>query len=303
MQSALAPHGPVAEHIATLTWIMFVGGGAILTLVTVLAAMATFGMRGRSILSRRWVIVAGGIGFPVVILSVLLVYGLAIAARIAGTTNGDPLAIRVVGEQWWWRVEYRNSDGEVIFATANELRIPVGRPVALILEARDVIHSFWVPALAGKLDMIPGHVNRLRLQADRRGRFRGQCAEYCGGPHALMAFYVVAEPVDQFYEWYRRQERPAPDDAAPGRDVFFAAGCGACHAVRGTPASGTLGPDLTHVGGRISIGAGILPNNAGTLAGWIADAQHLKPENRMPSYTGLTGLELRQLAEWLETLR
>ena len=207
------------------------------------------------------------------------------------------MRIEVIGEQWWWRVRYLDGAGRPEFETANEIRIPGGQPVLLELKSADVIHSFWVPALAGKLDMIPGRTNRLRLLAARAGEYRGQCAEYCGGPHAFMAFFVIAEEEPAFEAWAANQRAPAGQDS----DLFLRQ-CGACHTVRGTAAAGKLGPDLTHVGSRKTIGAALLPMNRGALAGWIASSQHLKPGNLMPSFQRLSGEELRGLASYLESL-
>lgn len=306
-QSALDAGGEAAGRIAGLAWGMFVGAALILGVVIGLLAWAVWAPDS----SRRWLagdraIVAGGLVLPVVVLTVLLVAALTVTdGRASGEAAG--LRIRVEGEQWWWRVTYLDPDGRPLFATANEIRIPAGRAVDLELHAADVIHSFWVPALAGKLDMIPGHVNVLRLQADRVGRWRGQCAEYCGGAHAWMAFVVVAEPGEVFEAWVAGQRAPAPPPADPflarGRELFLAFGCPACHTVRGTGAMGVIGPDLTHVGGRLTIGAGMLPNHVGTLAAWIVDAPHLKPGNRMPGFPVFTGEDLRALAAWLESLK
>jgi cytochrome c oxidase subunit 2 len=251
-------------------------------------------------------IIGGGIVFPMVTLTVLLAYGLSVSARDDERPGTAPLRIDVIAQQWWWRVRYLDDAGELAFVTANEIRIPVGRPIELTLTSGDVIHSFWAPNLAGKLDAIPGIVNRLRLQADAAGVFRGQCAEFCGPAHALHAFYVVAQTPEEFAAWFERQRQPArPPDTAVlrrGRELFLANGCGGCHTVRGTPAGGTIGPDLTHVGGRRSLAGGILPNNAGTMAGWIADSQTLKPGNHMPSFKTLDGESLRALAAYLESL-
>ncbi|MDB5900196.1 MAG: ctaC, partial [Ramlibacter sp.] len=190
--------------------------------------------------------------------------------------------------------------------SANELRIPVGEPVELLLRSVDVIHSFWVPQLAGKTDMIPGRVNRMVIQADRPGSFRGQCAEYCGVQHTLMAFEVVAVPRPEFDAWLQQMNQPAPlpqtTELRAGRDLFVNLGCGACHAVRGV-AQGRLGPDLSNVGSRGMLGAGTLPGGVGNIAGWIASAQHLKPGNGMPSYDQLEGAELRALAGYLGSLQ
>ena len=306
IQSALHPQGPAATIVAEMFWVMCAGAAIILVAVTALAAYAVFAPRkDAAILSGSSLIVAGGIVFPVLTLSALLLYSFVRAGSIAPAAPRPAVRIEVVGEQWWWRVHYLDAGGRSDFVTANEIRIPVGQPVQLDLNSADVIHSFWVPSLAGKLDMIPGRTNRLRIQADRPGRYRGQCAEYCGGPHARMAVFVVAEPPEQFDRWMQIQRRPATapadDIRRKGRDLFLAQ-CGACHAVRGTAAVGTRAPDLTHVAGREFIGAGLLPNNAGTLAGWIASAQHLKPGSLMPAFDSLSGPELRALAAYLAGL-
>jgi cytochrome c oxidase subunit 2 len=295
MQSVLNPQGPDAAIIAEISWVLFGGGAVIFTAVMALAAYAVLGRIRR--VSEKLLIVGGGIVFPLVTLSALLVYSLVRAAALH-PADPAPLRIEVVGEQWWWRVHYLDADGRRDFATANEIRVPVGRAVEFELKSADVIHSFWVPVLAGKLDMIPGRTTRLRVRADRAGEFRGQCAEYCGGPHALMALYVVAEEPEQFQRWVADQRKPST-----GNNPLFTSHCGACHTVRGTDAAGTRGPDLTHVGGRLFIGAGLLPNSAGALAGWIASSQHLKPGNLMPSFEAFSGEELRGLAAYLESLK
>ena len=307
IQSALHPRGPDADAIAHLTWVLVGGGTAILLLVLALVAYALWAPAER----RAWAanqhfVIAAGIGFPVIVLTALLVYTLVIEASIAGGGTRPAVRIAVTGHQWWWRVQYLDSGGGADFVTANEIRIPAGQPVELSLESADVIHSFAVPNLAGKLDMIPGRVNRLRLHAHAPGVFRGQCVEYCGGPHAKMAFYVVAESGEEFERWRARQrtvaESPQDTFAARGQALFLSH-CVACHTVRGTEAKGTLGPDLTHVGSRLSIAAGILPNNRGTLESWISASQNLKPGNLMPSMNIFSGEELRALAAYLEGLR
>ena len=298
IQSALNPQGPDAALIAEISWVLIAGATLIFVAVMALAAYAVFAKRESAArLSPRMLIVGGGIVFPALTLFVLLVYSLARAASLH-PVDEKALRIEVVGEQWWWRVHYLDAEGRRDFATANEIRVPVGTPVELRLKSADVIHSFWVPVLAGKLDMIPGKTNVLRVRADRAGEFRGQCAEYCGGPHAFMALYVVAENAEGYERWAESQRRPAAEGNA-----LFLAQCAGCHTVRGTPAAGTLGPDLTHVGSRLTIGAGLLPNNAGALAGWIASSQHLKPGNLMPAFAHLPGEELRALAGYLENLK
>ena len=292
IQSALHPAGPDAALIAEITGVLFAGGAAIFVLVMALATWAV--LKPPRWLGGQGVVIAGGIAFPAVVLFALLVYTLL---RANALSAGEPaLRVEVTGHQWWWHIAYLDADGGVDFVSANELRIPVGQPVEIRLRSADVLHSFWVPSLAGKLDLVPGKDNRLMLSASREGTFRGQCAEYCGGPHAQMAFYVVA--TENFEEWRGQQRRPAA-----ASNELFNARCAACHTVRGTPAAGTLGPDLTHVGSRVSIGAGILPNNTGAIAGWIASSQHLKPGNLMPSFRELDGAELSALAAYLERLK
>jgi cytochrome c oxidase subunit 2 len=297
IQSALSPAGPEGEVLAEMAWVLFIGAAFIFIAVMGLALWAVFGNRDSTArLGERSLIVGGGIVFTTLTLAALLVYSL-----VRGEAVQPPLEaavrIQVTGEQWWWRVRYLDAQGKREFETANEIRIPVGQPVLLELDSADVIHSFWVPALAGKLDMIPGRTNRLRLFASRAGEYRGQCAEYCGGPHAFMAFFVIAEEEGSFERWASAQRTSA------GRsNELFARQCGGCHTVRGTAAAGTRGPDLTHVGSRRTIGAALLPMNRGALAGWIASSQHLKPGNLMPSFQRLSGEELRELAAYLESL-
>ena len=218
----------------------------------------------------------------------------------------DAVDIELVGHQWWWEARYRDADGAREFTTANELTIPVGRPVIVTLRADDVIHSLWIPNLAGKKDMIPGRTATLRLRADRAGTYRGQCAEFCGLEHALMALLVHAVPSAQYETWAARQRRPAPEpaDAAArrGRDVFLNANCARCHSIAGTRAQGSIAPDLTHLASRRTIGAGMFPNNRGHLAGWISDPQALKPGVNMPANT-LPPDDLQALLAYLETLR
>jgi cytochrome c oxidase subunit 2 len=296
IQSALSPHGPAAAVTAEIAWVLFAGGAAIFILVMVLAGWAVFGKR-RELIAGHAAVVAGGIALPVVVLLALLLYTLLAASRITDAHGEVDLRIEVIGEQWWWRVHYLDAAGGVDFVTANELRIPVGRTVEFKLRSADVLHSFWVPALAGKLDLIPGKDNRLRMSAERAGTFRGVCAEYCGGPHAQMAFHVIAEDVERFEGWRHAQRAPASTS-----NNLFLAHCAACHTVRGTAADGVLGPDLTHFGSRIAIGAGIVPNDPGTVADWISSSQHIKPGNLMPDFQ-FSGAELKALAQYVGSLK
>jgi cytochrome c oxidase subunit 2 len=242
---------------------------------------------------------------PGLTVTVLIPFVLGAGEEMRASTSADRLSVDITGYVYWWEMSYQRADGLASATSANELRLPVGEPVELFLGAADVIHSFWVPSLAGKTDMIPGRVNRMVIQADRPGIYRGQCAEYCGAQHALMAFDVIAMPRSEFDAWLAHLTRPVSEPATPdlaeGRDLFVGFGCGACHAVRGLT-DGRLGPDLTEVGARRMIGAGTLPGGVGNIAGWIASVQHLKPGNAMPSYDQLEGRQLRLLAAWLESL-
>ena len=304
LQSALDPAGVDATSIARLSWVLFAGSAAIFVLVALLTSLA---------LSERWrprwltgsrFIVAAGLIFPTVTLAGLLFYGLMLTGDQRADAPALALRVDVTGELYWWRVRYR-LDGKEI-DTANEIHVPVGTPVEVTLRSADVIHSFWVPALAGKLDTIPGTVNRLTLTATRPGIYRGQCAEFCGLSHAFMAFRVVAVDPAEFDTWLARQTAPARIPVSPvemtGHGLFLAAGCGGCHTIRGTPANSTIGPDLTHVGSRIGIAADTLPNDAASLAHWIRDTQHIKPGNRMPAFRIFGDAELAALATYLASL-
>lgn len=303
-QSAFTGLGSVSSRITLLIWIMFIGAALITILISVLMAISIAGPANwRYKLSREKVIILGGIVFPVVTLTTLLIYGFSILK--AGETlvqAEDPVHISVVGEQWWWRVIYRHDDGHIT-ESANELRIPVGRPIEIELSTADVIHSFWIPAYAGKIDMIPGRTNILHLVADKPGIVTGQCAEYCGGAHALMSFYTVAMPSSDYEAWLARERedaRPALD--SQGEQVFLSSGCGGCHTVRGTRANGKIGPDLTHVGSRQSLGAGILPNTTDSFTQWISQHKTIKPGNLMPPFDIFSESELQALAAYLNGL-
>jgi cytochrome c oxidase subunit 2 len=307
-QSVLHPTGAEAGQISTLFWVMTTGGVVIFALVLLLAALAIFGSIGlRQRLAGEGVVKWLGIALPVTVLTVLLVYGFLILRAGGAVGGGEPtMRIAISGEQWWWRVSYELPDGQHI-ESANELHLPVGEAVALELTTADVIHSFWAPSLAGKLDMIPGRTNVLTVTATEPGVTRGQCAEYCGGAHAFMSFHVVAHEKEDFSAWLEAEAEPAQDPVNErglnGQRLFSANGCGGCHSVRGTGADGTIGPDLTHVGGRRSLAAATLPNSAEAIAHFIVNNQHIKPENRMPEYAIFSETELADLALYLEGLR
>ncbi|HEU4520738.1 MAG TPA: cytochrome c oxidase subunit II [Thermoanaerobaculia bacterium] len=305
-QSALSPKGRGAEEMATLFWWM--SAGAVVVWAAVLA-LVVYAVRVHPDRGRRrtaLMIVGGGAVVPTVVLTGLLVYGLSIMPPLLASVPDGTMRIFVRGEQWWWRVRYLPADGRYV-DLANEIRLPVGEPVEFHLDSPDVIHSFWIPSLGGKMDMIPGRRTRLVLHPTKTGTFRGACAEYCGTSHALMAFPVVVMEKEAFARWLDDQRAPAGEplaaEATRGRDAFFANGCPACHAVRGTSARGVVGPDLTHVGSRLTVGAGIVPNDRDGFALWLARTEAVKPAVHMPSFGMLPRGELTALAAYLESLQ
>ena len=306
-QSSLAPAGREAEQIARLFWWMTAGAVAIWLAV---AGLFFYAVRRRTEpRSERWgrlLILVGGAVVPAVVLGGLLAYGLSMMPPLVNRAPPGTRTIAVDGAMWWWRVSYPGPDGRTV-ELANEIRLPVGEPVEFQLTSSDVIHSFWIPSLAGKRDMIPGRLTHLALTPVRTGVFRGQCAEYCGTSHALMSFDVVVVEKEEFAAWLAQQAAPAraPVEslAISGQKQFLANGCGACHSVRGTPARGLIGPDLTHVGSRMSLGAGILPNEPDAFLRWIAHTPTVKPEVHMPAFGMLPPEELQALAAYLEGLK
>ena len=311
-QSTLHPGGPAADRIADLWWLMLAAGGAVLLLVLVVLAGAFFhrGARAESHSDTddhrptRWIL-AGGVVLPVVVLVPLTVLTLHTLGGLTPPGSADAPEVVITGRQWWWDVQYSGEGEHQSLRTANELHIPVGRPVRIRLRSDDVIHSFWVPSLQGKLDLVPGKVNTTWIQADTAGVYRGICAEYCGLQHTRMQFRVVARPEAEFAEWRRQQSGPAasPADSTSraGQAVFLRSGCPLCHAIGGSPARGTTGPDLTHLASRLTLAAGTLPNSKGHLAGWIANPQAIKPGNLMPRIP-LRPDELQALVAYLSSL-
>jgi cytochrome c oxidase subunit II len=300
-----------AARVTRLTWFMI--GLAAVVYAVVVAIMLIAMQRNRhappdavdlSEPGNGWVIV-GGLVMPAVVLGVVLV--LALVAMGADRNDRPVVTIAVTGHQWWWEVRYRFPDLPDQFATANEIHIPARAPVRLVLTTKDVIHSFWVPQLQGKIDLIPGETNEIRLFAKRTGTYRGACSEFCGMEHAKMGIVVVVEDSATFRQWARQQLADAawPTDslALEGKQLFETGPCSLCHTVRATPAGGGVAPDLTHVGSRSTIAAGALPNTLGNLEAWIANAQSIKPGVLMPTITMFSGRQLRAVATYVAGLK
>lgn len=315
IQSALSPEGDTARVILQLFWFFTAVCAAVWLIVMILLGLAV--MRRRTASpdplvepdpgeERRigW-IVGGGVAATVIILTVF-----TLASFLTNKSFAEPrphgLTIKVTGHQWWWQVNYEAHQPDQSFETANEIHIPVGQPVKLDFESPDVIHSFWVPNLAGKQDLIPGRFTSLTIEADKPGVYRGQCAEYCGIQHAHMAMFVVAQSASEFEAWRAHQLKsaavPANPDLRHGQQVFQSSACAMCHTISGTNAGGRVGPDLTHFGSRMTIAAGTLRNSPGNLTGWIADPQSVKPYTRMPA-VALTGPDLIAVSHYLESLK
>jgi cytochrome c oxidase subunit 2 len=248
------------------------------------------------------ILLYGGVIAPAIVLLVVFGFTIATLRALAMPEIPAEYTVHVVGHQWWWEVRYPQQ----LVQTANEIHIPAGRPVRFILSADDVIHSFWVPELHGKLDLIPGQTNEFWLQAEQPGVYLGECAEFCGIQHAKMRFLVVAQTPAEFNAWLAAQRLPARPPQEPlavsGQQVFLNSGCIYCHTIAGTQATGKLGPDLTHFASRQSLASATVPNNRGNLGGWIADPQHLKPGTQMPP-TAISGDDLQALLAYLATLQ
>nr|WP_309802517.1 cytochrome c oxidase subunit II [Methylopila jiangsuensis] len=304
VQSALDPAGHEAREVATLFWVMAIGAGVVWCLVLGVAVYATRIRPDPHEEAVGWrLILWGGVVFPTVVLAALLVFGLGLMPQLR--EPGEGLRIDVSGEQFWWRVTYRPADGPAV-VSANEIRVPVGERVEFGLTSPDVIHAFWIPALGGKVDMIPGRENRLVLKAEKPGTYRGACTEFCGASHALMAFDVVAIEKAAFSAWLAAQATPPspPEgEAARGRELFLRHGCGACHRVAGTEAAGEVGPDLTRFGARATLGAATLANTPDNIARFVRETGALKPRAKMPAYPNLPGEELAAIAAYLGSLK
>jgi cytochrome c oxidase subunit 2 len=313
-QSALDVHGESAIGLKQLIVLIVVVCSIVWALVMIALILTLARKRRGSEIrmtvnpgtERRMAISVGAAAAVTVVIITAFTVLSFFTTRALSVAGSDNLTIKVRGLQWWWGVEYFGSTPDQRFETANEIHIPVGKKVRLQLEGLDVIHSFWVPSLAGKQDLIPGRPNELTIRAERPGVYRGQCAEFCGLQHAHMAFFVIAEEQAAFDEWARLQRNgaaaAADAEADAGQQAFMSKQCAACHTIRGTAASGTTGPDLTHVGGRRTIAAGLLETTRGSLAAWIADPQTLKPGNNMPMVP-LSPEELRAISAYLAGLK
>ena len=304
----LEGEGPAARSIASLGWGLL---GISVAVCLVTGALLVFSIfrrraqtdglgRGDDRSSLRWIGV--GLSVTTVLLLASAVWTLWTVRGLSDTSRAAEVNIDVTGQQWWWEVRYRSDTPSREFSTANDLVIPAGVPVQLNLRSRDVVHSFWVPKLAGKMDMIPGQTNRIRIEADRPGIYRGQCSEFCGVQHAQMAFFVIALAPADFQRWWNHQLEPARNDPNAVPQQTFIERCSGCHAIRGLPAGGILGPNLSHFGSRRTIAAGILPNNSGNLAHWLNNFQGVKPGSKMPELH-LAANQVDALTAYLEGLK
>lgn len=319
-QSVLTPAGPQAGSVSQLWWLMFYVESAVFVLVCVAVLVALFRRRKERAKSsdepdtspdphreqRMAQVIAGAVGLTFVILFVFLVGSYTTGRGLYSASDAQALNVKITGHQWWWEVEYDGEPASSIVRTANEIHIPVGQLVKLRLTADDVIHSFWVPNLSGKKDLIPGHEIILEFQANSPGEFRGQCAEFCGYQHAHMGLTIIAEPPEKFDEWMNGQRAPAAPPASEseqrGQQVFLSAPCIMCHTIRGTDAGGHVAPDLTHLASRKTIAASTLPNARDHLGRWITNSQEIKPGNHMPPVP-LKSDELQALLDYLGSLK
>ncbi len=317
LHNAIDPAGPQAQNISWLWWLFFIVCSVVFVIVMITVLLS---LRRRTVEAtspvieppleqerKRRNVVISAVTITVIILFVFLIASYSAGRSMtAELEHKNGLNVELTGHQWWWEVRYDDVDASNIFTTANEIHIPVGVPVTFSLKAADVIHSFWVPNLAGKKDLIPGKINTIWLQADKPGVYRGQCAEYCGLQHARMALWIVAEPQEQFNAWRQNQTQtsvtPASDSQKRGQQVFLTSTCVMCHAINGTPAGSNIGPNLTHVASRNMIAAATLVNTREHLAQWIKDSQSYKPGNKMPQ-NNLSDADLQSLVDYLQSLK
>jgi cytochrome c oxidase subunit 2 len=308
----LSGAGDKADPVVALTWGVLIVSLSVIAIIVALLAGAIWHRPGlapaapnakaplgdpQTGLDWLWI----GVGVSTLVLLFTVVWTMQVLARIEAPGARPAVTIEVTGRQWWWQARYQSADPSRIFNTANEIHIPAGQPVRLKLVGGDVIHSFWVPQLAGKMDAIPGQTNETWIEARAPGNYRGQCTEYCGLQHAHMGLVVIAQSPSDFRRWWDHQLQ-SPGPARLRGEESFVTHCGACHAVRGTDAAGVLGPDLSHLKQRTTIAAGALANNGPSLAHWISDPQDVKPGSLMPA-PELSPSELADIQAWLNTLR
>lgn len=312
----LYAYGPKARAEATLLWFVLIVSLVVIAIVTALVVIGIVRRHSKLVLGNgeqvpvartgnglRWIYIGTGLSF--IVLVATLFWTMITIADIAGPPAAPALTLRITARQWWWKVQYLNPDVSRIVTTANEIHIPAGKPIRIELISTDVIHSFWIPALSGKTDAIPGQTNMQWLEASHPGVYRGQCTEYCGMQHAHMGMFVIAQTPAHFQAWLEKQLQPAPPPAsaqAARGEQLFVYRCGTCHTARGTDAGGMVAPDLTHLMSRRTIAAGTLPTTIATLSGWIANSQAIKPGNHMPVLY-LSGPELNDLRSYLKTLK
>ena len=321
VQSVLNPAGPQAARIGELWWRYLAVCVVVYVLVLSVMFLAIRTKRRSTAMigdepivipdkakERRITFVVAGCLTITALTLVFLMVGDFTTVRALGSlgTEKNPLTVKVIGHQWWWEVQYLDATPSNIVVSANEIHIPTGRAVQVELDSVDVIHSFWVPNLHGKKDLIPGHPTTIWIKADRTGTFHGQCAEFCGFQHAHMRLQVIADAPEEFNSWLVAQRQspspPSSDTEKRGYAVFMSTTCVMCHSIQDSPASARVGPDLTHVASRRRIGAGSFPNTRGYLGGWVLDPQHLKPGVKMPQHS-LSPDDLRALLDYLETLK
>lgn len=308
-QSTLHAGGEHSSSFIELTTVLVLGGGVIFAGVMLLLAISL--SKQRLVNTKLWLI-GGGIAFPAVVLCTLFFYSEWLRPAWRPSLPANALVVTVTAHMWWWDVSYQDTQSRLHFVTANEIRLPLGRPVYFALTSEDVIHSFWVPALGGKMDMVPGRIQHLLITPVRQGQWRGQCAEFCGTQHALMALDVIVSAPAEYEAWAKAQAQPAVEAELPhpGRYAFMSNHCNFCHNVRGMPDADEvhgkprLGPDLTHIASRHTLAAGALPNTMQNMHHWITNTQEVKPDARMPSGAErIPQQELEDIAKWLSMLK
>lgn len=318
-QSALDPAGMQSEHLSYLWWVFFLVTAIVYAIVMAVLIVAFFRRRRSAPGSKAEIIpdpasdkraanvIKGSVAITVITIFALMITSFRAGRAIDSLSSAtEPVIIKVTGQQWWWQVEYQDPVPSNTVTTANEIHVPVGRPIKIVLQSTDVIHSFWVPNLHGKRDLIPNYPTTIYFQADKPGTYWGQCAEFCGYEHAKMRFIVKAESPGEFKAWLESARRPAAEPTTDsqrfGRQIFLTSVCNQCHTINGTNASGRIGPNLTHIASREFIASGTLPNTGEHLMRWITDPQAIKPGTRMPMNV-YSDDELNALIDYLQSLK